>query len=168
MEPKKGSVTVFYGPGTGKTVAAIGKGMVAVDQEKTVIMIQFLKGKGEPDAMNALKRLEPEMKVFRFERNEGMFEDLDEEQKNEELFNIKNALNFAKKVITTDGCGLLILDEILGLTDRGIISADELREMIRQKPDEMDIIMTGKVFPDSLTDSVDVISKISNIKNDLI
>ena len=163
MEKMKGKVTVLCGSGFGKTTAAIGKGVTAIAEDKTVIMIQFLKGKGLPDVMNVLKRLEPEMKVFRFERSEGMFEDLTSEEKKEELINIKNALNFSKKVVTTDGCGLLILDEILGLTDQGIISAEELKELIRQKPEDMDMILTGKNFPEELKPYVDCISHIENV-----
>jgi len=155
---------VLCGPGTGKTTAAIGKGLTAVAEEKTVIMVQFLKGKGGPDVMNVLKRLEPEMKVFRFEKNEGNYEDLPEEQKKEELINIKNAINFAKKVIATDGCGMIILDEILGLTDRKILTVDDLIGLIRQKPDDMDMILTGKVFQEELRPYVDIISSIENLK----
>jgi len=164
MEPTKGKVMVLCGPGTGKTTAAIGKGLTAVAEEKTVIMVQFLKGKGGPDVMNVLKRLEPEMKVFRFEKNEGNYEDLPEEQKKEELINIKNAINFAKKVIATDGCGMIILDEILGLTDRKILTVDDLIGLIRQKPDDMDMILTGKVFQEELRPYVDIISSIENLK----
>ena len=163
-EMAKGKVMVLFGTGSGKTTAAIGKGITAIAEEKSVVMIQFLKGKGGPDIMNVLKRLEPEMKVFSFEKSNGRFEDLPEGQKDEELLNIRNALNFARKVITTDGCGLLILDEILGLTDRKIISAEELKALILQKPEEMDMILTGKMFPDELKSCADVISRIENIE----
>ena len=160
----KACVQVICGNGNGKTTAAIGKGIKAIAHEKTVTMIQFLKGNSEADVLEVLKRLEPEMKVFRFEKYTDLFEYLTDYQKQEELVNIRNGLNFAKKVITTGGCDLIILDEILGLVDQQLIKVDELKSLIEIRPDDMEMIITGKVFPEALREFVDNITKIEDIK----
>ena len=65
--------------------------------------------------MDYLRRLEPEVKVFRFEKMDRYYEDLSEDEQREENINILNGVNFAKKVLTIGECDVLILDEILGL-----------------------------------------------------
>ena len=158
----KGTVQVIYGTGKGKTGAALGRAIQGLNQGKTVIVIQFMKGSTVKNDLDILKRLEPEMKVFRFEKQAAEFEDLSPDEKKEELMNIRNGLNFANKVIRTGECDLLILDEILGLLDYHILTLEELRSMIGEKEDEMDLILTGKMCPEGLKSCVDCISHLEN------
>lgn len=162
----KGSVQVICGPGFGKTTMALGKGVVAVTRHKRVIMIQFLKGSLSADVAEGLKRLEPDMKVFRFEKQDDYFEKLSEEQKQEERINIQNGLNFARKVLTTRECDLLILDEILGILDQGMITLEEFESFLSLRDEEVDLILTGKRFPEELLHCADSISKIENVEID--
>ena len=163
---KSGAVQVICGPGRGKTNAAVGSAISALGNHKNVIMIQFLKGSLETDKMDVLKRLEPELKVFRFEKAAAFFENLSEEEQEEERMNIRNGLNFAKKVMTIGECDLLILDEILGIIDCGIITAEELIQHLETREDEMSVILTGKVFPKGLEKYVDEISMIQDVQVD--
>ncbi len=79
--------------------------------------------------------------------------------------NIRNGLNFAKKVMATGECDLLVLDEILGIVDCGIITVEELIRTIKAKEKEMSVVLTGKVFPEGLEPYVDSISVIENVKS---
>lgn len=160
----KGKVQVICGAGTGKTTAALGKGISAVGEHKTVIMIQFLKGVQNAETADVLKRLEPELKVFRFEKSNAFFENLSAAEKEEELLNIRNGINFAKKVLTTGECDLLILDEILGIVDQNIIALDEFEKLLNMR-ENMDIIITGKVFTKQMEPLADKISRIEDIKS---
>ncbi|MEG0689386.1 MAG: cob(I)yrinic acid a,c-diamide adenosyltransferase, partial [Hungatella sp.] len=65
---KREAVEVICGNGAGKTSLALGKGITALTEQKTVIVIQFLKGNQKREGWNILKRLEPEFKLFRFEK----------------------------------------------------------------------------------------------------
>ena len=58
---------------------------------------------------------------------------LSEDKKQEEIVNIKNGLNFAKKVLTTGECDLLILDEVLGLIDNEIITVEDLKNLLEAR-----------------------------------
>ena len=49
-----------------------------------------------------------------FTRAGILFEQLDEESKQEEIMNIKNGFNYAKKVISTGADMVVVLDEMLG------------------------------------------------------
>ena len=124
----KGLVYIYSGDGRGKSPAAIGRAVQAAMEGKSVVIIQFLKGKGLGDS-EFLKRMEPEIKLFRFEKSDENFEELPEDKKQEEIINIKNGISFAKKVLATGECDLLILDEVLGLVEREIVSVEDVKMM---------------------------------------
>ena len=106
-----GSIQVYYGNGRGKTTAALGLGIRAAGVGKQVIMVQFLKKK-HSDTLDFLKKLEPELQIFRFEKAACGYSDLSPKEKQEQMLNIKNALGYSRKVLDTGQCDLLILDEI--------------------------------------------------------
>ena len=78
-----GSVQVYYGEGRGKSPAALGRAIRAASEGKTVFIIQFLKGKSDGQ-MEFLRRLEPEIKFFRFEKSEEYYNALSAEEQHEE------------------------------------------------------------------------------------
>ena len=88
----EGRVEIYCGQGRGKTSCAIGQCVKAAGQEKQIIMVQFLKGK-ETEELSFFKRLEPEVQLFRFEKYERLYEDLNEEEKKEQDHFIYNGLN---------------------------------------------------------------------------
>ena len=136
--------------------------MHAASEGKSVIIIQFLKGKGIRDT-EFIKRLEPEIKFFKFEKSDENFSDLSEERKKEEIQNIKNGVNFAKKVLATNGCDLLILDEILGLIDVGVITVEDLKVILASKQEETTLIMTGIQLSDEICVLADEVSRIEKV-----
>lgn len=158
-------VQVYYGEGKGKTTAAVGQCIRAASLGHEVIMIQFLKGR-DAEEFCFLNKLEPDIKLFRFEKEKEFFRDLPEEIQNEEKKNILNGVNFAKKVIETGECDTLILDEILGLVELGIITMDDILKLIQLKDDYYKLVLTGKTLPEELVDYIDIISKIEQIKDD--
>ena len=116
---KQGAICIYSGDGHGKSPAALGEAVLTAAAGGSVVIIQFLKGKGLKDT-EFIHRLEPEIKIFRFEKSDVNFDELPEDKKHEEILNIKNGLNYAKKVLSTGECDLLILDEVLGLIDNRI------------------------------------------------
>lgn len=159
----KGYIHIYSGEGHGKSPAALGKAIQCASQGDDVVIIQFLKGKGLVDS-SFVKRLEPEIKIFRFEKSDEDFLDLPEHKRMEEINNIKNGLNFARKVIKTSGCRLLILDEVLGLVDNHIITVDELKELLDVKPDDMNIILTGITLSDQVCAMADEVTRVEKMK----
>ena len=130
-------------------------------QGKSVIVIQFLKGR-ETHSLDFLQDVDNlDFKIFRFEKRDCCYEDLTEEEKAEEKSNILNGLNFARKVIATQECDFLLLDEILGLLDCGIATVDGIIDMLKQKDESMHIVMTGWNFPEELRPYVDVITTLN-------
>ncbi|MBD5454649.1 MAG: cob(I)yrinic acid a c-diamide adenosyltransferase [Lachnospiraceae bacterium] len=161
---EKGMIYIYSGEGHGKSPAALGKALQTACRGENVVIIRFLKGRGLSDS-DFVKRLEPEIKIFRFEKSDENFVNLSEERKAEEIGNIKNGLNFAKKVMNTDECSLLILDEVLELLDNDIISVQELRALILCKPEGMDIIMTGTTSNDEAYPLADEVTKVETVRS---
>ena len=152
---------IYCGNGKGKTALALGQSLRASIHGKSVIIIQFLKGH-ERRELDILEELEgQDIKIFRFEKMENCYADLTPEEKEEEKLNLLNAVNFARKVIVTQECDFLVLDEILGLFEIGIMTADTLIEMLRQKDPSMHIIMTGWSYPKELECCVDTVTTVT-------
>ena len=78
----------------------------------------------------------------------------------------RNGFNFAKKVVATGECDLLILDEVLGIIDQNIIKPEEFRKLLDARRDDTGLVMTGTVLPEELQPYVDIISRIEYIEVD--
>lgn len=163
MDEEKGLTQIYCGPGKGKTSVAIGQAIRAVGYGKRAIVIQFLKGRAT-SRLDYLNAMEPEVRLFRFEKKDKYYEDLTEEEKKEENLNIRNGLNFARKVLLTEECDMLILDEILGALEFGIVSEEEIESLIKAKDDETELIMTGNVVTEALKNAADRVVSLEVIK----
>lgn len=159
-------VQVFYGPGKGKTSAAVGQCIRAASLGQSVIIIQFLKGK-DAEEFSFLERLEPDIKLFRFEKEMLSYKELLASQQKEERQNILNGFNFARKVIDTGECDVLVLDEVLGLLDLEIISVEDILHLIALRDDYSRLVLTGRELPEEIAKRADIISKI-DLEKDLL
>ena len=146
---KEGKLQIYCGSGKGKTTAAIGQAIKEASRGRSVFVVQFLKGK-HPEEISFIQRLEPEIKMFRFQKREDSFEDLTPQEREEEIPNLRNGLNFAKKVLATGECDVLILDEVLGLVDQGIATAEEIHVLL-ENAEDTELIFTGiKLCPEMM------------------
>ena len=158
----EGLIYIYAGDGRGKSPAAIGRAVQAAVEGKHVVIIQFLKGKGLRDS-DFLRRMEPEIKLFRFEKLDENYEELSDEKKAEESVNIRNGMNYARKVLSTGECDLLILDEVLGLVEKGIVSVADLKAILECREDT-NVILTGIKLSDEICMLADEVSKIETVK----
>ena len=163
---EKGTVQIIYASGKGKSSLALGRCISAVAGGKTAIIIQFLKGNLDADRLAVMGRLEPELQVFRFEKSADFFTNLSEEEKQKELMNIHNGLNYAKKVMTTGECDFLVLDEVLGLVDQKIVSEEELEKLLSVREESMSLVLTGTVLPENLKKKADIITRLDDVRID--
>lgn len=157
-----GRICIYTGDGHGKSPAAVGRAIQAAAAGKSVVIIQFLKGRGLCDSA-FLKRLEPEIKIFRFEKSCENFAELSQDKQKEEILNIKNGINYAKKVLATGECDLLILDEVLGVVDNGILSVEELKALLKCR-EETGVILTGARLSDDICALADEVSVVNGLK----
>jgi cob(I)alamin adenosyltransferase len=161
----QGSVIVYCGNGKGKSSSAIGHAICKAVGGENVTIIQFLKGNNQEE-IKFLNRLEPEVRLFSFEKNSGNFADLNEEQKQEEIINIKNGMNFAKKVLVTEESTIVVLDELLGLLEQKIVSMEDMKILIDAKSEQTELILTGTYMNEELMQLADAVYEIQSIKED--
>lgn len=157
-----GRVMIFTGSGRGKTSAAFGMALRAAADGRSVVIIQFLKEKADEQEEAFFQRLEPEIRIFRFERGAKPFYECDEDAKQDEITNIRNGLSFARKVLDTAECDVLVMDEVLGLVDNHIISTKELGDLLGHRGDTS-VVLTGITMDDGMLSYADEISEISTV-----
>ena len=142
MDKEKRYVHMYCGTGWGKSSAAIGRGIKAACAGKTVFVVQFLKGKAGSE-LDFIKRLEPEIKLFTFDKFEEQFAELSEEEKREEMMNIRNGLNFAKKVLVTSRVRCADSGRDSGTSSEGDYHPGRYYPLIEAVGDGVELIMTG-------------------------
>lgn len=162
----RGKLQVYFGSGKGKTTAALGQAIKEASKGKSVFIIQFLKGR-QPEELSFIQRLEPEIKLFRFQRREAAFEDLSPEEREEEVMNMKSGLGFAKKVLATGECDVLVLDEILGLLEYQIVGIEDIRALLEEASEDTEIIFTGIKLCSEIMEWADGVYQISTLKESI-
>ncbi|CCC58120.1 MULTISPECIES: cob(I)yrinic acid a,c-diamide adenosyltransferase [Caloramator] len=160
----KGCIQVYTGDGKGKTTAAIGQGVRAAGNELRVYMVQFLKG-SETGELKSIEKLDPYFKIFRFEKKRGFFWTLSDEEKAELKKEIEEAFEFCKKVLKNKECDVLILDEIMGVLHNKLLSVEEVVEFLKSKPEDMEIILTGRNVPKEIMEIADLVTEMKEIKH---
>lgn len=153
-------VQAFYGQGKGKTSAAVGQALREASEGQHITIIQFLKGK-VADEFQVLTRLEPDVQIFRFDKAESSYCNLSLQEKEEEKQNILNGFNFAKKVIETGESDVIILDELLGLVDLGIIGTGDVMDLLQLSGDYKKLFITGSNLAEELVPYIDRICEIT-------
>lgn len=164
MKLEKGLVQIYTGNGKGKTTAAIGLGIRAYGNGLKVIMIQFLKS-GITGELNVLNNLGENFKVYRFEKEKDFTWNLNEEQKEELKKEITEGFTFAKKVVQENMCDMLILDEVMASINGGYIKEEEVAKLIESKPNNMELVLTGRDIPELIAQKSDLITEMKEIKH---
>ena len=154
------AVKIYYGDGKGKTAAALGYAVRNAGLGKSSTIIQFVNGGADPEEAGGMSRLEPEVRLFRFEKSDVPFKELSEKEQEEEASNIRNALNFSKKVLSTGESELVVLDEVLGLVDEGLATEEELIQVLEARNDATEVILTGWKLDEKLRAAADEVYRI--------
>lgn len=160
----RGLVHIYTGNGKGKTTAAVGLGMRAYGRSFKVLMVQFLKG-AETGEMNTIAGLHPgfvlhrgkEVKKFTWNMTEEEFKQARDEQQE----NFKFAVNAA----ASGEWDLLILDEIMAAISTGMVDLQDVTELIKNRPDRLEVVLTGRNAPEELIELADYVSEIHAVKH---
>lgn len=149
----KGMVHIYTGDGKGKTTSAVGLAARCAGHGKKVIFYQFLKvtPTGELDSLKKLG-----VNVIRVNSCEKFYFNMNDEEK----YITKCETELTLKTLFTNTCAMLILDEILCAVDNGIINTDKIIEIIKNKPSDTELILTGRNMPAGLLEYADYVSEI--------
>jgi len=160
MALKNGFVHIYTGNGKGKTTAAIGLGVRATGNGLKVYMIQFMKGRrySEIDALEGI----PDFTVFQTGRDEFVSKE-NPEQVDIDL--AREGFEHAKKIINDGKHDLVILDEINVAVDFNLIPLEDLLRLIEDKPEKVELVLTGRYANPELVRQADLVSEILEIKH---
>ena len=65
---REGKLQIYCGSGKGKTTAALGQAIKEASLGRSVFVVQFMKCRKADEEISFIQRLEPEIKLFRFQR----------------------------------------------------------------------------------------------------
>jgi cob(I)alamin adenosyltransferase len=158
----KGYVHVYTGNGKGKTTAALGLAFRAMGSGLKTYIGQFMKGQhyGELDAA----RMVPEYITI-------------EQYGKDTLIHVKNppdptdirmaqeGLAKVKTAMLSNKYNIIVLDEITTAHYFQIISLDDMLELIKLKPEGIELVFTGRYAPQALIDTADVVTEMTEVKH---
>jgi len=157
---RKGNIYLYYGNGKGKTTLAIGQGVRAVGEGLNVVMVQFFDFNNNKEHVS-LKRLEPNFRAFKFEKQRDSVDEAGREEIEDEL---KLAFKFSRKIVETGECEMLILDGICDAIIAGFIDEKEVVDMLKDVNDDMDIIISGNNKSEGIAEIADFVFSINKEK----
>ena len=100
-----------------------------------------------------------------FEKEKDFTWNLNEEQKEELKKEITEGFTFAKKVVQENMCDMLILDEVMASINGGYIKEEEVAKLIESKPNNMELVLTGRDIPELIAQKSDLITEMKEIKH---
>ncbi len=166
----QGQVQVYTGEGKGKTTCALGAGIRAAGHGLRVLMICFMKAKvawrGDGSDVNygefrSIGRI-PNFEIIPVGRQSWV------DKENPDPVDIEmaqNGLEMAIDAIKENACDVLILDEINVAVEWSLIGLEQQLELINMKPNNMEIIMTGRYAAKEVIEAADLVTEMTEVKH---
>lgn len=160
MSLEKGKIHVYTGSGKGKTTAAIGLGIRASGANNKIIMIQFMKGRkySELKTIDDIQNFD----YIQFGRDEFVSK---ENPQKIDIDLAKKGFEYAKKIIKEKKYDMLILDEINVAVDFNLIKVDEVLKIMHDKPENMELVLTGRYANTEFVKNADIVTEMLEIKH---
>lgn len=163
---KHGYIQVYTGNGKGKTTASLGLAMRALGRSWKVLIIMFTKGGDDYGELNSFRNLSAEIKNNLTIVQAGLDRIVYAENKNDsDAEEIQKGWQLAKRAILNDEYNLIILDEANIAIDLGLIDVDEMTEVLKNKPDDMEIVLTGRNANKKIIELAHLVSEIKPVKH---
>lgn len=162
MNQEKGLVIIYTGEGKGKTTAALGLVLRAVGYKKRCLIVQFGKiwFTGE---LAGIKYL-PDVKII--QGGKGFVKILGDRVPLED--HKKAALDLYHilyKEVSSGKWDIVVADEIIGTLKSKILPQDLVIKLIKEKPQNLDLVLTGHHLPKSLIKYADLVTEMQEIKH---
>lgn len=156
----KGYVHIYTGNGKGKTTAAFGLALRACGAGMKVIVGQFIKGKAYNEILAISKYLKnitiKQFGIGCFIISKPTQEDIDAAQK---------GFNEMKNIIMAGKHELVIMDEINIALYYNLIEIEDVLNLIENKPEHVELVLTGRYAPQELIDKADLVTEMKEIKH---
>ena len=158
---RKGLVQVFTGDGKGKTTAALGTVIRAAGHGLKVFIVFFMKGKYDYGEYRTLARL-PNVDIASF----GLRQFTDPANiKPAEIEQARLALAAAREAVLSGNYDLVVLDEVNVALGFNLIELDEVVKLIREKPPNVELILTGRRADSTIVELADLVTEMVKVKH---
>jgi cob(I)alamin adenosyltransferase len=156
----KGYIQVYTGNGKGKTTAAFGLSLRAAGAGKKVFFAQFVKGKTYSE-IEAVQRYLPSVSVKQYGRGCFIFND----PVQADIDAARKGLEEVALIIASGEYDIVVLDEANIAIHYRLFTVEELIAILKTKPDETEIIVTGRHAPQQLIDFADLVTEMREVKH---
>jgi cob(I)alamin adenosyltransferase len=157
---EKGYVHVYTGNGKGKTTAAMGLALRAVGAGLRVFIAQFIKSVRYGE-IEILEKLGEQVVCRQYGRGCWLHGSPSEE----DALLAGEALVEVCQVISSGDFQLVILDEMNTAVFFGLLSVDDMLDLITIKPDGVELVFTGRKAAEKLIERADLVTEMREIKH---
>ena len=158
---QKGLIHIYTGNGKGKTTAATGVIVRALGQGQKVLLARFLKP--EKPETGEIKLLSQQPDITILTAGIGIIGKMPDKQVMVE--NVGKTFAEAKKLALSGDYDLAVFDEINNSMHNGYIETDEIKELIADRPEHVNLILTGRNAPDEIQELADLVTSMDKIKH---
>jgi cob(I)alamin adenosyltransferase len=156
---KRSLITIYTGDGQGKTTAAWGMAVKALNDGKSVYIGQFTKGEIGQESQFALEYKQLQIEQLGF----NGFEDR-RPNENDRAAALAG-LDRCKTLMASGMFDMMIMDELCVAIHHGLIGKEQILDMLEQLPDGMELIITGPDAPQWLIDAADRVTEMHELKH---
>lgn len=154
-----GVLMVFTGNGKGKSTAAFGTATRAVGHGMKVGVVQFIKGQWECGERNVLEKLGVEFHIMAtgFTWNT--------QDKEGDTRAAQEVWQYGKAMLQDASYDLVIFDELTYMVRYGYVDLDEIITLLKNRPENQSVIITGRGCHRDITDLADTVSELRPVKH---
>lgn len=159
---EKGFIQVYTGNGKGKSTAAIGQAVRAAGFGLKTYFVMFMK-EFPYNEIKSLEKLKDHITLVQVGKDDFVYEKVPPSEA--EKSKIKNALAKAKGKMLSGKYDLIVLDEIFVSIYFGLITKEEVIAFINEKPDHVELVLTGRYCPQEIIDKADLVTEMKEVKH---
>jgi len=160
---QNGIIILNTGNGKGKTTAALGTAFRALGHGFKVCIIQFIKGQGNYGERITAKENFDKEKLEWHIQGEGFTWNSKDLEKDKAT--ARRGFQLAKEKIESNNYDLIILDELTYLPNYNFLDVKEIVTVLKNKPQKLNIIITGRDAKQELLDIADTVTEMKAVKH---
>ena len=160
---EQGKVQVYTGDGKGKTSAAAGLAVRAAGWGKRILFTRFLKNENSGE-LKVLDKI-PEIEVLHLEKSYGFYSSLNAEEKKEAEETYRKLWEKTMQLISGGSYDVLVVDEFMAAYNYGLIPQEEALCFLKEKPEGLEVVLTGRNPDPRLVELADYVSEIRKIRH---
>lgn len=159
---KKGYIQIYTGNGRGKTTAALGLAIRAAGFGLKTFIMQFMK-EYPYNEVTSLEKLSEWITIKRYGNDKFVYQKKLPSKK--DIASAERALNRTREVMSSAKYDIIILDEICVAIYFKLLKSERVLEFIGEKPDDVELILTGRYCPQELIDEADLVTEMKEVKH---